>query len=536
MVTESLRTVSSTSRPASTGHLVNCRIESSPNWLPWASGEKWKEICAALHRSIACWLDALQLPVDVRFEWRAERTAEWPGETVCRLMFDDRDSIFVYLPKESVNVETIAGRLASGVFDARASLVTESVTQHLLLARELVDRGLRPRRAWDLEVPLNSDAAESHYDRLIDHEVALRVKVPNLTQLTDQPGEEEPLSKLLELMDDGLFYELGLMLPPVEVDEDSSLAPTAVQIWINDMPLPVQTGLAVGEMLVNDTPDRLKLIGITQARAAVNPANGNPSSIVEASDVNIKAVKDARLTNWGPAGYIVLVLSAAVRRYAGALWTIDSTDAALFLLREAFEPLIRAFEQRFDPNRRLLTPILRNLLDEEISVRNLSAIVESMLAIDSVSSMNDRELIAFPPAAGNVIISDRVSSVSQLQINDWVTAVRIRLARYISHKHTRGQSTLIVYLLDPKIEEELEATSSSSAYSLFSPEGHLRLFRAINAKIATPDARAVILTTKTVRRTLRDLISKDLPNVTVLCYQELSPEMSIQPVARITWC
>jgi type III secretion protein V len=237
-----------------------------------------------------------------------------------------------------------------------------------------------------------------------------------------------------------------------------------------------------------------------------------------------------------------MVVSAAVRRYAGSFWTVDSTDAALFLLRDTFEPLIHAVELRFD--HRLLTRVLRSLLDEEISVRNLTVILESMLAIDSVSTLDDRTLIAFPPAAGNMALSRRAASVAQLQVNDWVTCVRIRLARYLSHKYTRGQSTLIVYLLDPKVEAELETESGRSpggtdqGPNLHTPQGYLRLFRAIDAEIArlpAHSAKPVILTGQSVRYTLRDLISKDFPNVTVLSYQELSPEMNIQPIARITW-
>jgi type III secretory pathway component EscV len=498
------------------------------------------------------------LPVDVRFEWHADRTADWPSETVCRLLFDGCDSGFVRLPpQESAELEMVAARLAGGVFDARGSLVTPAVAQRLRreadagadggsdrlpVVRELVRRGLRPQRAWNAETTLFADSPESHYDRVIDQRaIDLRVIVPDLAQLNDQPGDDEPLPKLLELMDDGLFYELGLMLPPVEVEEDSSLAPAAIQIWVNDMPLPLQTGLTVGKILVNDTPDRLRLLGLAEAREAINPANGNPSSIVEASDDNIKVVKQTGLTAWGPAGYLVLVLSAAVRRYAGALWSVDSTDAALFLLRDVFPPLIEAVELRFD--HALLTRVLRSLLDEEISVRNLSAILESMLAIDSVSTLDDRELIAFPSAAGNIAISHDATSVTQLQVNDWVTIVRIRLARYLSHKYTRGQATLIVYLLDPGIETEvatygISLRAGGAVHALASPEGYLRLFRAIEEHIGAlkpHDVKPVILTTQSVRPTLRRLISKDFPNVTVLCYQELSPEMNIQPIARISW-
>jgi len=535
---------------------VDCQIQSSSKWSRWSSGELWSEVRTALDRSIAPWLNALELPVDVRFSWQADRGTDWPGDGICRLLFDDRDSVFVRLPEEaSAKAGEVASLLANGVFEARTSLVTADVVQHLRpdagaaadgaservrLARELVRRGLRPRRAWNAELGLTLPPSGSPYDTIIDQEaIALRVKLSDLALLNAEARIHDPFDKLLDRMSDGMFYELGIMMPPVEIEEDPALAPAAIAIWVNEMPLPPVTGLAAGELLINETAERLKLFGIDKARPAINPANGNQASIVAATDENISAVKGMGLTSWGPAGYLVLVLSAAVRHYAGALWTVDSTKAVLFLLRDATEPLIRATNSQFDHS--LLTLVLRGLLDEEISVRNMSAILEAMLAIDSVSIVDNSKLIAFPPAAGNVAVSRQAASVADLQVNDWVTCARIWLFRYLSHKYIRGQASLIVYLLDPAIEAELEAASGMSPGvagqepMLHTPQGYLRLFRAIDAEIATHDLKAVILTPQNMRHTLRELISKDFPNVTVLCYQELAPEMNIQPIARIAW-
>jgi hypothetical protein len=195
MATESRSPLPSTSQAAATLSVVNCRIESSSKWLRWTSGELWEAVLTALAHSIAPWRDALQLPVDARFEWHADRAADWPGDTVCRLLFDEGDSVFVRLPQEeSAKAQAVAALLANGVFEARASLVTPVVAQRLrleahaaaggqfdrlLLARELVRRGLCPQRAWKAEPALPADVPEPKYDRVIDQgAIALRVRVP----------------------------------------------------------------------------------------------------------------------------------------------------------------------------------------------------------------------------------------------------------------------------------------------------------------------------------------------------------------------
>jgi type III secretion protein V len=48
-------------------------------------------------------------------------------------------------------------------------------------------------------------------------------------------------------------------------------------------------------------------------------------------------------------------------------------------------------------------------------------------------------------------------------------------------------------------------------------------------------ANPVILTTIEVRKKLRNFIERDFPQLAVLCYQELAPELNVQPIARITW-
>jgi type III secretion protein V len=61
---------------------------------------------------------------------------------------------------------------------------------------------------------------------------------------------------------------------------------------------------------------------------------------------------------------------------------------------------------------------------------------------------------------------------------------------------------------------------------------------AVNLEVGSLSTAAqnpVLLTSMDIRRTLQKLIEPDFPNLAVLSYQELSPEMNIQPIARISW-
>jgi len=98
---------------------------------------------------------------------------------------------------------------------------------------------------------------------------------------------------------------------------------------------------------------------------------------------------------------------------------------------------------------------------------------------------------------------------------------------------TGGGNTLVVYLMDPQIEERIRDMDKP-----LEDEDHEKLLNAVSSEVESipPTAQyPVILTTLEVRKKLRNLIKEKFPQVAVLSYQELSLDMNIQPIARITW-
>ena len=118
--------------------------------------------------------------------------------------------------------------------------------------------------------------------------------------------------------------------------------------------------------------------------------------------------------------------------------------------------------------------------------------------------------------------------------------VRQSLKRYISFKYSRGRSTLAVYLLDPEIEDIVKSSiqvTPSGSYLAIEPDISGEILSAVRREIGqTPSSaqQPAILTSPDIRRYLRRLIEMEFPYVAVLSYQELTPEMNIQPLARVS--
>ena len=316
------------------------------------------------------------------------------------------------------------------------------------------------------------------------------------------------LFELIPFMRDGLFVELGVRFPGVRARGNPNLPPGAYQIQINEVP--VVTGQAtLGHVLCNDTVDRLKLMNI-QGFEAINPATRQPAAWVP--EPFRETLESAGLTTWDVSGYIILHLASVLRRHAREFVGVQETQSMLDQLEKAFPAIVKEVVPKV-VNVLKLTDILGRLVEEEISVRDLRSILQSLAEYGQVE-------------ADNVMLTEHVRST---------------LKRYVSHKYARGTGTLVVYLLDPQIEEAIRGSikrTSAGTHLALEPEIAQEIVQAVKAECGhlPPSAqRPVILTAMDIRRYVRKLLEYDFnPPFSVVSYQELSPDLNIQPVARIS--
>jgi type III secretion protein V len=160
----------------------------------------------------------------------------------------------------------------------------------------------------------------------------------------------------------------------------------------------------------------------------------------------------------------------------------------------------------------LLADVLRRLVEERIGVRDLRAILES-LAMVAGSEKDPLNLAEF---------------------------VRAQLRRVITFKLTRGSPQLGVYLLDPMIEDTVRRAitrTPNGAFLTLAPPAARDVVAAIRRAVAEGRAQApgeapIVLTQPDIRRFVRKLIETDMPDVTVVSFAELLPEVSLRPLAR----
>jgi hypothetical protein len=408
-----------------------------------------------------------------------------------------------------------------------------AATYHELL-RQLARRCLPVTYATGLNHetgPLPNNA-ERLYDLVVDwDDLTLRLLLPpdaERAQKPDAAGESQTLEQLLKSMDEGLFKELGLVLPPIEIDENEDLASHEFEIQVNEVRLTPFRGLDRQEFLVNHTVGGLTLFGV-EGREAINPATGAKAAIVADVDGARQKCTDNGLTIWGPIEYIILCLSSVARRNASTFLTDEIVEHHLDVLAEKFPDLVRDALQRFDIIE--LTHILRRLLDEDVSIHDLRGVLDALLTVNATSDADFGQNIVFAPNVLSIPAGTRARTVAELTADDYADAVRSAQRRYLSHKHTRGRSTLTVYLLDREIEARLVGDP-------LAPDERAKLHAVVGkllAALPADETFPALLTGPDVRRVAREALEREFPMLPILSYTELSMELNIQPIARVEY-
>jgi type III secretion protein V len=291
------------------------------------------------------------------------------------------------------------------------------------------------------------------------------------------------------------------------------------------MPLVVPFEIALGSALTSLRPQSERSTELSESLAALRETLFQdlginlPTLRIELDEslpehayrISIHEVPVATYTlgaDQNPSTHIRAESERWLRRRAHELIGLQETQTMLDQLDRAFPALVRNVVPK-PVSLPQLSDILRRLLEEGVSVRPLREILEAL----AVYAPIERDPVAL------------------------TELVRGSLRRAITHRHADGH-TLNVYLVDPAIEdavrEAIQRTSTGTFLAL-APDIARDITGAIKKTFTATDAPgAVLLTQPDVRRFFRRLIEADFPDRAVLSYPELAPEITVQPVDRIT--
>ena len=268
----------------------------------------------------------------------------------------------------------VARRAAASAGGMAERLGTEEWTT---LLRSLVERGTRMDGTASFSSPEGhpGDAA-AVMGALLRDLGATRVELALGAQLYQLLVRERG-AKTLRMLADGIFFECGVYLPKPELLLDWDLGENEFRLRVNDCREVPQQGLA-------QTNPGQRTSGRASGTGVPGSSLSKPLQPAEPDGVALQLrtrLPTGRVYDVGRWGLCCPEDGAMLRDRLGDLLTPAVAELALTQLETAFPEMIRTLRTRVGLD--TFTSILRELVDSGIAARDIQAIGESILAIQS---------------------------------------------------------------------------------------------------------------------------------------------------------
>ena len=309
----------------------------------------------------------------------------------------------------------------------------------------------------------------------------------DLTPLIEEDGQAF-VHLDLNAVRERLFQDLGVRVPAFRVRTGAPLQARSYALAVDEVPAG-RGQLPEGVLFVLGNAADLKAGGV-DAVAAQDALGRTLASVVdERETLHAKGLQTRSRRD-----LLVDHLSQLLKKRAASFLGVQEVQAALSSLEAQSPALVKEALQKVPLP--LMTDVLKKLLHEQVSIRNLRAILDALVS---------------PATEGDA---------AQL-----AEKCRVALARQISHQFSQS-GPLFAWLVDPAVEETLRrggaAIDPAEAGAIL--EGVKRVAR---------QGKGVLLSSPDVRRMLRRLIEGAFPEVAVLTFSELDPELQVRPVGRL---
>ena len=310
----------------------------------------------------------------------------------------------------------------------------------------------------------------------------------------DGAGGARVFQEALRRMRGALEVELGFRVPGVHVRAGAALPEGSYRVLVDEVPA-ASGRLPTSGLLVRSPAAELGFL--CEAETVEDPTTGR--ALARVPEPARERLELAGLEPRPPAEVVVEHLASVARRHAPLLLGLQDVQLLVDALDARCPALVRPVLEKVPLP--VLTDVLRRLLQEGVSVRNLRGVLETL---------------ASPGVEGEAaLLAERC---------------RQALARWICYRHAPS-GALFAWLVDPALEETLRTRCVDGAPAL-EPERVQALLEAVAALVE--DGRAVLLASGDVRRPLRALCEGAFPEVAVLAYAELDPALRVKPLGRLS--
>lgn len=313
-------------------------------------------------------------------------------------------------------------------------------------------------------------------------------------------------AELLPMMIQYFYFDIGVKLPYPQIRlYDPYVEPFSLTIRINEIPV-TEFSFIDKHYLVGESSENLRTLKF-EGIPALNPSTKAPASFV--SEDKIELMKSL-FPVWGPDEFTILCLEGVLRNKAAEFLGIQEVQGMLDQMQNSFPALIKNTIPKII-NIDKLTEILKRLVAESISIRDLRIILEAIIKHGKGEEDTGR----------------------------LTEAIRSEMKNYLTYKYKKGGPSLVVFLIAPEMEEAIKNSikyTSKGGFLTLDNETMTAFLKGVQKVIENiPPAapKPAILASPETRRFVRLLVSFDFPDIPVISINDIVPDTQIQPISYI---
>ncbi|OKO36422.1 low calcium response locus protein D [Pseudomonas aeruginosa] len=235
-----------------------------------------------------------------------------------------------------------------------------------------------------------------------------------------------------------LYLDFGVPFPGIHLRFNEAMGDGEYLVQLQEVPV-ARGCLRPGWLLVRERAAQLELLAVPHEPAELQVPGEEASWVEQAHQDRLERSGCACL---GLEQVLTWHLSHVLREYAEDFIGIQETRYLLEQMEQGYGELVKE-AQRIVPLQRM-TEILQRLVGEDISIRNMRAILEAMVEW----GQKEKDVV---------------------QLTEYI---RSSLKRYICYKYSSGNNILPAYLLDQAVEEQIRCgirQTSAGSYLALDP-------------------------------------------------------------------
>lgn len=354
------------------------------------------------------------------------------------------------------------------------------------------------------KLPLKSNDDQQPVEELLDVDMLSVIVGVRLISMVD-PRKQTSIFDRIGALRRKFAQQFGVILPLIRLRDNISLEPSSYEIKIGDNV--VASGkIEPDKFLAMDSGNVVEKV---KGMAAKEPVYGLPALWILPSDKEKAEI--AGYTVIDPESVLITHLSEVLQSNAAEILTREDVQQLVERMRKNQPSLIGETIGELVPVG-LLQKVLQNLLREQIPVRDLTKIIET-LGANANRTKNPVFLTEY---------------------------VRKSIARTITGLYKNPVGSVSAITIDPNLEQQLLgciSTESDQPTLAASPEVSIALARKISAAWKNAMEKAydtvVLLCDARLRHPISDIVRRAVPRLPVAAYDEIIAGVAIESIEAI---